>query len=216
VISSPTTVTCPSPTGLSAPLDSVPGEKRRLGTRLKSFWDLEFANLSWRLLICVQLARLLPEGRAIWLRTNLLRAIGARVGAGTELLGMPKLQWALPGPVGAHLRIGTDCIIGARTILEFGDALTIGDRVSVGDGVVILTTTHELGRRERRAGPLVRKPVTIGNDVEIGARAIVLPGATIGDGARILPDSVVTANVATGTTVSGSPARLLRQISTTR
>jgi maltose O-acetyltransferase len=171
---------------------------------------MEFANLSWRLLICVQLARLLPESRAIWLRTNLLRAIGARVGSGTQLLGMPKLQWALPGPVGARLRIGTDCIIGARTILEFGDALTIGDRVSVGDGVVILTTTHELGPRASRAGPLVRKPVNIGNDVEIGARAIVLPGATIGDEARILPDSVVTANVAAGTTVSGSPARLLR------
>jgi acetyltransferase-like isoleucine patch superfamily enzyme len=200
-----------SPTPAS---DPVPAEGRRqLPVRLKAAWDLEFAHFRWRLLIGLQLARLLPEGRAVNLRTNLLRAIGPRVGAGTRVLGMPKIQWSPPGPPGQRLRIGVDCTIGAHTILEFGELLTIGDRVSLADGVVILTTTHELGPRQQRAGPAVRNPVHIGNDVEIGARSIVLPGATIGDGARILPDSVVTASVPAGATVSGIPARVLRSSS---
>jgi acetyltransferase-like isoleucine patch superfamily enzyme len=170
---------------------------------------MEFANFRWRMLLGVLLARLLPEGRAATLRTQLLRAIGPHIGAGTRVLGMPKLQWSPPGALGLKLRIGADCTIATRTILEFGEFLTIGDRVSLADGVVILTTTHQLGPREHRAGPLVRSPVNIGNDVQIGHRSIVLPGATIGDGARILPDSVVTASVPPGVTVGGIPARVV-------
>jgi acetyltransferase-like isoleucine patch superfamily enzyme len=106
--------------------------------------------------------------------------------------------------------MGRDCTIGRNVILEFGEVLTIGDRVSLADGAVILTTTHQLGPKEHRAGPVVRSPVVIGNDVTIGENAIILPGATIGDGARVAANSVVNANVAAGVTVSGIPARPLR------
>jgi len=43
--------------------------------------------------------------------------------------------------------------------------------------------------------------------VTIGAEAIVLPGTVVGDGARILPKSVVNGRVAAGATVGGIPAR---------
>ncbi len=180
-----------------------------LRARLRRAWELEFANLRWRLLICTLLARLLPEGRSSGLRTGLVRAIGLHIGPGTRFLGMPKLT-TTPGPLRPRLRIGEHCTIGARVILEFGEVLTIGDRVTLERGVVILTTTHQLGPKECRAGSLVRSPVVIGNDVEIGADAIVLPGVTIGDGARLLPNSVVNTSVAPGITVSGIPARPLR------
>jgi acetyltransferase-like isoleucine patch superfamily enzyme len=179
---------------------------------LKSAWEMEFSNIHWRLLFCTLLARLLPEGRAVEMRTNLVRAIGLRIGAGTRFLGMPKIQSMPPGSLGSKLRIGSNCTIGARVILEFGETLTIGDRVSLADGVVVLTTTHQLGPKEHRAGPPVRYPVVVGNDVVIGANAIVLPGATIGDAARVLPNSVVNASVVPGVTVSGIPARPLRLI----
>jgi acetyltransferase-like isoleucine patch superfamily enzyme len=110
-----------------------------------------------------------------------------------------------------RLKIGTFCSIGAGVILEFGEALTIGDRVSLADKVVILTTTHQMGPSRHRAGPPIRFPVVIGNDVSIGEGAIILPGTTIGDSARVLPNSVVNANVAPGVTVGGIPARPLRQ-----
>jgi acetyltransferase-like isoleucine patch superfamily enzyme len=180
-----------------------------LRARFKRAWELEFENLRWRLLVCSLLARLLPKGRAAALRTNLVRAIGLQIGPGTRFLGMPKLT-SSPGPLGPRLRIGEQCTIGVRVILEFSEVLTIGDRVRLTDGAVILTTTHQLGPKECRAGVLVRNRVAIGNDVEIGENAIVLPGVTIGDGARLLANSVVNANVAPGVTVSGIPARPVR------
>jgi acetyltransferase-like isoleucine patch superfamily enzyme len=181
-----------------------------LRARLKNAWIVEFSNLRWRLLLCTLLARLLPEGRAATLRTGLIRAIGLRIGPGARFLGMPKIQSQHPGPLGPRLQIGANCTIGTRVILEFGEVLTIGDRVSLANGVVILTTTHQLGPKEHRAGPLVRNPVVIGNDVTIGADAIILPGVTIGDAAHVLPNSVVNSSVAPGVTVSGIPARPLR------
>jgi acetyltransferase-like isoleucine patch superfamily enzyme len=185
-------------------------EERSLGARLKGVWDLEFGNLWWRLLACTLLARILPEGRATTLRTSLIRALGTRIGPGTRFLGMPRIQSSRQGSRTPRLEIGANCTIGTRVILEFGDRLAIGDRVVLAEGAVILTTTHQLGPKERRAGPIVTHPVTIGNDVEVGANAIILPGVTLGNGARVLANSVVNASVAEGVTVSGMPARPLR------
>jgi acetyltransferase-like isoleucine patch superfamily enzyme len=183
---------------------------RSLRARLIEAWVVEFSNFRWKLLLWPLLARLLPDGRAVGLRTNLLRVIGLHIGHGTRFLGMPKLQSNSPGPLGPRLQIGALCTVGKGVILEFGDVLTIGDRVTLADGAVIMTTTHQLGPKEHRCGALVKNPVVIGNDVEIGADAIILPGATIGDAARVLPNSVVNANIAPGVTVGGIPARPLR------
>lgn len=184
--------------------------ERSLRARLMNAWSIEFSNLRWRMLFCTLLARLLPEGRAAALRTSLIRAIGFSIGPGTRFLGMPKMQSLQAGPLQHRLVVGSNCVIGKRVILEFGDVLTLGDRVSLADGVVILTTTHQLGPKEHRAGPLVRSPVTLGNDVVVGTNAIILPGANIGDAARVQPNSVVNATVLSGVTVAGIPARPLR------
>lgn len=187
------------------------GKSSSLRDRLIDVWRVEFSNLRLRLLFWTLLANLLPTGRANRLRTAFMRAMGFRIGPHTRFLATPKIQSQNPGPLGSRLSIGAHCTLGARVILEFGEKLTIGDRVSLADGVVILTTTHQLGPREHRAGAVVRTPVVIGNDVEIGADSIILPGANIGDGARVLHNSVVNATVAPGATVSGIPARPVRQ-----
>jgi acetyltransferase-like isoleucine patch superfamily enzyme len=188
----------PDPTGSK--------DKGSIVARLRTAWELEFSHLRWRLLAFGLIARMLPENRAAALRTALIRAIGLDIDSGTRFLGMPKLT-SQPGPLRSRLRIGADCTIGARVILEFGEILTIGDRVTLADGVVILTTSHQIGPKEHRAGLMVRNPVVIGSDVVIAADAIILPGTTIGDGARVLANSVVNASVAPGVTVSGIPAR---------
>lgn len=171
---------------------------------------LEFANLRFRVLALTLVARLLPDHRAVPIRLMLLRAMGLQIGPGTRFATMPVLQSSRAGPLGARFRVGANCSIGVRTILEFGEVLTLGDRVTLANGAVILTTTHELGPRERRAGDTVRAPVTIGNDVTIGENAIILPGANIGDRAEVLANSVVNGVVAAGTIVNGIPARPLR------
>jgi acetyltransferase-like isoleucine patch superfamily enzyme len=153
------------------------------------------------------LSQLLPERRATKLRTGLIRLMGFRIGKGTRFLGLPKFQSSPRGPLGPRLLIGAECTIGTGVILEFGGKLSIGDRVLIGDGAAILTTTHQLGPKENRAGPAIRAPIVIGSDVSIGAGAIILPGAMIGDAARVLPESVVNVSVAPGVTVGGMPAR---------
>src|SRR5690606_34153345 len=62
------------------------------------------------------------------------------------------------------------------------------------------------GFRQRR----MDKPVTIGNDVWIGHGAVIMPGITIGDGAVIAANAVVTKDVPPYIVVGGVPARALR------
>jgi maltose O-acetyltransferase len=50
-------------------------------------------------------------------------------------------------------------------------------------------------------------PVTIGDRVFIGARAIVLSGVTIGEGAAVAAGAIVTKDVDPYTIVAGVPAR---------
>lgn len=60
--------------------------------------------------------------------------------------------------------------------------------------------------RDRRKA----KPVLIGNDVWIGHGAVIMPGITVGDGAVIAANAVVTRDVAAYAVVGGVPARLIR------
>jgi virginiamycin A acetyltransferase len=53
-------------------------------------------------------------------------------------------------------------------------------------------------------------PITIGNDVWIGTQCVILSGSTIGDGAVIAANSVVTADIPPYAIAAGSPARVLR------
>ena len=56
------------------------------------------------------------------------------------------------------------------------------------------------------------RPVTIGNDVWLGANVTVLPGVTIGDGAVVGAGSVVTRDIPPHTLAAGNPCRPLRQV----
>lgn len=79
-----------------------------------------------------------------------------------------------------------------------------------------LFTTHPIAYGEIGDGPAIatidQRPLIIGNDVWVGANAIILPKCTyIGDGAVIGAGSIVTANVEPYTVVAGNPAHLIRE-----
>lgn len=90
--------------------------------------------------------------------------------------------------------------------------VTIGNRVLLGGGVKIMDSdAHSLEYWNRGRGAEIdvpiSQPVTIGDDVFVGAGALILKGVTIGDRAIIGAGSVVTKNVPTGEIWGGNPAK---------
>lgn len=66
--------------------------------------------------------------------------------------------------------------------------------------------SHDLSSRRL---PLLIGDIDIGPDAFIGARAIILPGVTIGEGAVVGAGAVVTRDVAPWTMVAGNPAKVI-------
>lgn len=123
-----------------------------------------------------------------------------------------KIIAAIYGNERAARDLGVTVGVDSRILsLEFGSEpwlVTIGDRVTVSGGVQFLTHDgsgwlfrDDKGRRFRY------RPITIGNDVFVGNRSILMPGVAIGDQCVVGAGSVVTKSVKAGSVVAGNPAR---------
>ncbi|GAA0133576.1 maltose O-acetyltransferase [Paenibacillus sp. YSY-4.3] len=108
--------------------------------------------------------------------------------------------------VGRQFYANFDCVI--LDICE----VRIGDYCFMAPGVHIYTATHPLDPQERNSGLEYGKPVTIGNNVWIGGRAVIVPGVTIGDNVVIAAGAVVTKDVPPGAVVGGNPAKILKYV----
>lgn len=114
--------------------------------------------------------------------------------------------WLQCEPGGGPLRVGDRTYLGHDVHLHAIDPVTIGADCVLADGVFIASTDHQPGDRSASAGT---GPVTIGDRVFLGQRAIVLGGITIGDGATVGAGAVVTKDVPAGAVVAGVPARVI-------
>ena len=105
-------------------------------------------------------------------------------------------------PVGVS--IGSHTVINRDVLLDGRMGLVIGDNVSVSEGVAIFTLEHDPNSPDfaSRGGA-----VHIADRTFIGARAVILPGVTVGEGAVVAAGAVVTCNVLPYTIVGGVPAR---------
>lgn len=107
-----------------------------------------------------------------------------------------------------RLTIRRGAFLNYECLLDNQEAwITIGERAFLASRVSVLTTTHEPGSAEQRAGELRCEPVMIGAGAWIGTGATILPGVTVGEGAIVGAGAVVTRAVAPGATVTGVPAR---------
>jgi len=109
--------------------------------------------------------------------------------------------------VGENFFANYGCIIMDAQEVRFGANCMLGPRVciySIGHPV-------EDGPRNRD-GLAVAKPVTVGDNVWIGANAVILPGVTIGDRAVVAAGAIVTKDVPPDTLVGGNPAVVIRNI----
>jgi maltose O-acetyltransferase len=112
---------------------------------------------------------------------------------------------------GKTISVGRNSGIGINSRIERGT--TIGDNVMMGRDVLILSRNHKFVRTDI---PMIQqgfdsyRPVWIGDDVWIGARAIILPGVRIESGSLIGAGSVVAKSVPEYSIVVGSPAHIVR------
>jgi acetyltransferase-like isoleucine patch superfamily enzyme len=89
--------------------------------------------------------------------------------------------------------------------------ITIGNNVHITKEVLFIT--HDGGTllfRDRYPDLEITAPISIGNNVYIGVRSIILPGVTIGDNSIIAAGSVVTKNVPENSVFGGVPAKLIK------
>lgn len=108
--------------------------------------------------------------------------------------------------IGDHTRIGLhNTVIGP---------VTIGSHVNLAQGITITALNHNFEDKEKFIDEqgINTTPVTIGNDIWIGANAVVLPGVTIGDHSVIAAGAVVTKNIPSHSLVAGVPAKIIKQI----
>ena len=90
--------------------------------------------------------------------------------------------------------------------------IRIGDNCMLAPGVHIYTATHPIDPVARNSGAELGKPVTIGNNVWIGGRAVINPGVTIGDTVVVASGAVVTKDVPDNVVVGGNPARIIKKL----
>lgn len=111
---------------------------------------------------------------------------------------------------GRGISIGSGSGVGVNC--KINGPLEIGEKVMMGPDVAILTHSHNIDRTDipmADQGASVSK-VTIGNDVWIGMRSIIMPGVTIGNGAVIGAGAVVTKDVPDYAIAGGVPAKVIK------
>jgi len=108
--------------------------------------------------------------------------------------------------IGDHTRIGLhNTIIGP---------VTIGSHVNLAQGITITALNHNFDNPEMRIDEqgVSTTPVILGDDIWIGANAVVLPGVTIGNHSVVAAGAIVTKDVPPHSLVAGVPAKIIRQI----
>jgi maltose O-acetyltransferase len=106
------------------------------------------------------------------------------------------------------VQLGHNSIINRDVLLDGRMGLTIGNNVSISEGVAIFTLEHDPGSpdfADRGAA------IVVHDRVFIGARAIILPGVTLGEGCVVAAGAVVTRDVAPYEIVGGVPAKPIGQ-----
>lgn len=112
---------------------------------------------------------------------------------------------------GDGISIGDNSGLGVNC--DVRGPLEIGNNVMMGPNVCIMTAIHNTIRTDIpmcQQGHLPKKKVTIGDDVWIGARVIIMPGVTIGSGSIIGAAAVVTKDVPDYAVVAGVPAKVIK------
>jgi acetyltransferase-like isoleucine patch superfamily enzyme len=175
------------------------------------------------------IARARLAGTRVSLQSDIKGAGNIRLGRGAKVHARATLDASHDGLI----RIGEKATInryafiqGSRGGVEIGDrseinnysvvngagGVRIGRDVLIGPGVKIISYNHRFDALDRpiREQPYDYRPIVIGDDVWIGAGAVILAGVEIGSGAVVAAGAVVTHSLPPRAVAAGVPARVLR------
>ena len=108
--------------------------------------------------------------------------------------------------IGDHTRIGLhNTIIGP---------VDIGNNVNLAQGITVTALNHNFSDTNKRIDEqgVSTNPVTIEDDVWVGANAVILPGVTIGEHCVVAAGAIVTKDVPPHSLVAGVPAKVIKKI----
>lgn len=113
---------------------------------------------------------------------------------------------------GYNITVGDYFYSNHNLIITDGAKVTFGDHVFIAPNCCFTTAEHALDPEMRKAGIEIAKPITIGNNVWIGAGSTILAGVTIGDNSVIGAGSVVKKSIPANVIAVGVPCKVLRPI----
>lgn len=140
-------------------------------------------------------------------RQKLMKEMFAEIGEGCYIEPPLHANWS-----GKFVHIGDNFYANFNLTMVDDTEIFICDNVLIGPNVTIDTGTHPIDPILRTERAQYNLPVHIESNVWIGARAVILPGVTIGENSIIGAGSVVTKDIPKNVVAVGTPCKVLREI----
>jgi len=130
---------------------------------------------------------------------------------GADVRSAPGTRFRFAGKP-AHLTLGAGVFMNQGVLVEAHAPVAIGDGCLLGMDVVVVTSNHRVDAAGRISPVAENLPVTIGERVWIGARAVVLPGSVVESDVVIAAGAVVRGRCTSHGLYAGVPARRVREL----
>lgn len=173
---------------------------------IKSFLKTGYL-LFYNLIIARLEGRNFADAKSVQLRRFFVKPLFYKMGKKVNIQNHVKIQ-------GWHnISIGDYSGIGSHSYLSAVAPITIGNNVMIAQQLIVNTANHTISSQKNMINlPMIPEPVSIGNNVWIGARVTILAGVNIGDNVVIAAGAVVTKCFGSNIILGGVPARIIKII----
>lgn len=134
-----------------------------------------------------------------------------------KLLGKTKKTFCITAPFwcdyGYNIEVGENFYANHNLVILDGGKVTFGDNVFIAPNCGFYTAGHPIDFERRNQGLEYAYPITVGDNVWIGAGVSVMPGVTIGNNVVIGGGSVVVKDIPDNCVAVGNPCKVIRTIS---
>lgn len=113
---------------------------------------------------------------------------------------------------GYNISVGDYFYSNHNLVITDGAKVTFGNNVFIAPNCCFTTAEHPIDPEQRKAGLEIAKPITVGNNVWIGAGSTILAGVVIGDNTVIGAGSVVKKSIPANVVAVGVPCKVIRRI----